>query len=210
MWQRVELGGEPHPRRSMPICAAGGSLPLYMPRISRRRLPRTRRPSGLIRECAGVRAPAPWRFSVGGRRSAAGAGVRESSNTSEQDPGGGHRVTPELVKGHVALALYYEEGALDFCARPRIRAPWQLDPGDPGAARLWPLHEGLYESAHREPALQRRRRATVLDPLSPAGHPASSVSFSAMRRQCGAAIAAFQDTLTLRPDDQRMRSRCAA
>jgi TolB-like protein/Flp pilus assembly protein TadD len=133
--------------------------------------------------------------------STTGAGVRESFDKAQQDAREAIALTPELAEGHLALALYFEEGALDFArAAEEFERAVALDPGNARVLRNY----GVFASFMGRTAagIAASRRAVTLDPLNPASHhQLGMVLYYA--RQYDEAIAAFQDTLTLRPEDQR-------
>jgi TolB-like protein len=133
--------------------------------------------------------------------STTGTSVRESFDKAQQDAREAIALTPELAEGHLALALYFEEGALDFArAAEEFERAVALDPGN---ARVLQNY-GLFASfmGHAAAGIAASRRAVALDPLNTSVHHQLGMAFY-YARQYDEAIAAFQDSLTLRPEAQR-------
>jgi serine/threonine-protein kinase len=109
-------------------------------------------------------------------------------------------LAPDLAEGHVALALYFETGELDFTqANEEYERALALAPGDARVLR----NSGIFATfmGRTEAGLVAARRAVVLDPLNAFSHSGlGQVLYYG--RQNKEAIAPLRDALALDPEDQ--------
>jgi TolB-like protein/Tfp pilus assembly protein PilF len=126
-------------------------------------------------------------------------GVRESFDQAQQDALKAIALAPDLAVGHVALAVYFELGALDFArATNEYERALSLAPGDVLVLERYSNFAAYM--GHTEAGILAARRAVVLDPLN---HNAHRLLGDALliARQYDEAVAAYQDSLALVPDD---------
>ena len=125
--------------------------------------------------------------------------VRESFNKAESDARNALALAPDLVDGHLALAYNFEAGLLDF---PRANQEYEralaLAPGN--ARVLRDCATFAVPMGRTERGIAAARRAVVLDPLNDNAHHDLGWTLY-YGRQNREAIAAYQDTLALNPDD---------
>ena len=134
-----------------------------------------------------------------GASQATDALIRESFDNAQQNALKAIALAPDLAEGHLALAVNFENRALDFTrANEEYERALALAPGN---ARV----QGDYGKfavmmGHTEPGIAAVQRAVLLDPLNPAAH---SVLGSALyyARRYEEATAALQDSLALDPDN---------
>jgi TolB-like protein len=109
-------------------------------------------------------------------------------------------LTPDLAEGHLALAGYFEEGALDFSqANEEYERALALAPGDARVLRDY----GIFAVAmgRAEAGINAARRAVLLDPLSRATHLYLGQSLFYARRY-REALGPFEDALALDPEQR--------
>jgi len=127
-----------------------------------------------------------------------GPAIRESFDKAQADALKAIALAPDLAEGHMALAGYFENGALDFArANEEYERALALAPGN---ARVL-QHYGRFavDMGRTEAGIAAARRAVVLDPLSRNVH--NELGFALHdARQYDAAVAAFQDALAIDPD----------
>jgi TolB-like protein len=124
--------------------------------------------------------------------------VRESYDQARADAHKAIALTPDLAEGHLALAFYFEAGALDF---PRANEAYEralaLAPGNGQVVRLY----GQFATwmGRTEASIAAARRAIVLDPLNHRSHRALARALY-FGRQPKQALGAYQDALALDPE----------
>jgi len=126
---------------------------------------------------------------------ASGAAVRESFDKALSDARKTIVLTPDLAEGHLALAYYFENGALDFTrANDEYERARALAPGNVRVLGVYGRF--AVQMGSTEAGLAAARRAVVLDPLSRGAHRqlGEALYFGRKNQE---AIAAFQDTLAL-------------
>jgi TolB-like protein/cytochrome c-type biogenesis protein CcmH/NrfG len=129
---------------------------------------------------------------------ATGPEVRESFDKALSDAQKAIALAPDLADGLMALAYYFETGALDFArATEEYERALALAPGNARVLR----DSGSYAvlMGRTEAGIAALRRAVVLDPLSRSPHfqLGQALYFA---RQYPEAIAAFQRALALDPE----------
>jgi len=126
-------------------------------------------------------------------------GVREGFDKALSDARKAIVLAPDLAEGHLALGLYFERGLLDF---PRANEEYGRTLAfAPGNARVLQLY-GIFAvlMGRTEAGIATARRAVVLDPLN---HLSDLDLGQALYfgRQTKEAVAAFENSLSLDPDD---------
>jgi TolB-like protein/Flp pilus assembly protein TadD len=132
---------------------------------------------------------------------ASGPDIRESFDKAQSDALKAMALAPDLSEGHLALAWYLDNGALDFArANEEYERALALAPGNAGVLHL----SGVFavKAGRTQAGIASLRRAVVLDPLNLDGHFALGESLY-LGRQNKEAIAALQDALSLDPEDPR-------
>ena len=130
--------------------------------------------------------------------------VRESFDKAQSDARKAIALAPDLAEGHLALALYFANGALDFSpANEEFERALALAPGN--AQVLRPYGHFAVNMGRTEVGIATARRAVVLDPLSRDSHRDLGYALYSAR-QNKEAIAAYQDALALDPDDPRIHA----
>jgi serine/threonine-protein kinase len=134
---------------------------------------------------------------------ASGADIRESFDRSRADAEKAIALAPNLADGHLALAVYFEEGLLDFTqAEAEYARTLELAPGN---ARALIDYAFFSVSVGRtEAGLLAARHAVQLDPLSRNSH-VNLAQALYLARHFEQALDAFQDALTLDPGVATMR-----
>jgi Tfp pilus assembly protein PilF len=129
---------------------------------------------------------------------ASGAAIRESFNNAESDARKAVALAPDLADGHLALAFYFENGALDF---PRANDEYERALAlAPGNARVQQNYgQFAAQMGRKEAGIAAARRAVLLDPLNHITHHGLGVVLYDAR-QYAEAIGAFQDNMALDPD----------
>jgi TolB-like protein/Tfp pilus assembly protein PilF len=125
--------------------------------------------------------------------------VRESFDEAQRDALKAIALAPDLAVGHAALAVYLESGALDFArANGEYERALTLAPGN---VLVLIRYSNFAASMGRfEKGILAARRAVVLDPLNPGAHALLGSALGAAR-QYDEAIAVYQESLALEPDD---------
>jgi TolB-like protein/Tfp pilus assembly protein PilF len=125
--------------------------------------------------------------------------VRESFEKAHSDALRAIELAPTLAEAHVALASYYEWGALDFTrANEEYERARALAPGNAQVLRNYGQFAALM--GRTEAGTDAARRAVVLDPLNVEAHRALGYALMAARRYEDAARA-FTEALALDPED---------
>ena len=130
--------------------------------------------------------------------------IREGFAEALSDAQKAIELTPDLGEGHLALAYYFEKGSLDFTrASEAYGRALALAPGN---AQVLRDYGGFEVSMGRiEAGIAAARRAVVLDPLNRDSH--FDLAQALYRgRQNREAIGAFEDALTLDPEDPSARA----
>jgi TolB-like protein/DNA-binding winged helix-turn-helix (wHTH) protein len=130
---------------------------------------------------------------------ASGPVVRTSYDKALSDARKAIALTPDLAEGHLALARYFAFGLLDLTrANEEYERALALAPGNARALGIYGRF--AVQMGHTEVGIAAAQRAVVLDPLSRGRHYTLGGALYFARRN-GEAIAAFQDALTLDPED---------
>jgi TolB-like protein len=130
---------------------------------------------------------------------ASGPAIRESYDKAQADARTAMARAPDLAEGHLALASYFEAGALDFTrANEAYERALALAPGNAQVLRVY--SNFAVWMGRTEAGLAAARRAVVLDPLNPPTHRALGLALY-FGRQYKEALAAFEDTLALDPEN---------
>lgn len=128
---------------------------------------------------------------------ASDAAVREYFDKARADAERAIELAPDLAEGHLALARYFDNGALDFAHADREYArALALGPGNATIARAYgPFAVWM---GRTEAGVAAAQRAVVLDPLNRNTHNDLGLAMYYARRYAEA-IARFQDALALDP-----------
>jgi eukaryotic-like serine/threonine-protein kinase len=128
---------------------------------------------------------------------ATGAAAREAFDKAEADAREAIRLAPELAEGYLALAYFFENGALDFTqARDAYERALVLAPGNASVLRV---SGGFLATMGRfDQAISSARRAVALDPLNRASHDILGFTLYLARRY-REALRAYADSITLDP-----------
>jgi TolB-like protein/Tfp pilus assembly protein PilF len=129
---------------------------------------------------------------------ASGPVVRESFDKAQIDARKAIALVPDLAEGHMALAVYFEVGALDFSqANEEYERALALAPGN--ARVLAGCSNFAAFMGRAEAATAAARRAVVLDPLSATIYTnlGQTLYFGRLYKE---AIAGFQDGIALDPE----------
>ena len=130
---------------------------------------------------------------------AKGATTREDIDNALADARKAITLAPELAEGHLALAYYFEDGALDFTqASAELERAVALAPGSALAIGSYGVFAALV--GRQDAGVAAARRAVVLDPLNPESHHRLGRALFFARRYAES-VAAFGDVLTLDPHD---------
>ena len=130
---------------------------------------------------------------------AKGVTTREDIDNALADARKGITLAPELAEGHLALAYYFEDGALDFAqASTELERAVALAPGSALAIGSYGVFAVLV--GRQDAGVAAARRAVVLDPLNPESHHRLGRALFFARRYAES-VAAFGDVLTLDPHD---------
>jgi serine/threonine-protein kinase len=128
-----------------------------------------------------------------------GPAMRENFDKALSDAREAIALAPDLAEGHVSLADYFEDGALDF-ARASVEYERAIALA-PGSARVLGDYSSFASRMGRtEAGIAAARRAVVLDPLSPLRHSQLGDVFL-YGRQYKEALAAYQDAFDLDPEN---------
>jgi TolB-like protein/DNA-binding winged helix-turn-helix (wHTH) protein/Tfp pilus assembly protein PilF len=129
--------------------------------------------------------------------SATAAQRRETFEHAQVDAREAIRLAPDLSEGQLALAYFFENGALDFTqAREAFERALALAPGDATLLRL--SGDFLISMGQFDEGISAARRAVALDPLNRKSHLVLGWGLYFARRY-REAIQAFADTITLDP-----------
>ena len=135
---------------------------------------------------------------------ASGAGIRESFDKARADAQRAIALAPNLADGHLALAVYFEEGMLDFTqAHAEYARALELAPGN--ARALIDYASFSVYVGRTEAGILAARHAVQLDPLSRNSYVNLGQALYLARRP-EQALGAFQDALTLDPEDPGVRA----
>jgi TolB-like protein/Tfp pilus assembly protein PilF len=129
---------------------------------------------------------------------AAGSTMRETFDKAHADAERAIALAPDLGEGHLASAVAYELGSLDFAkANNEFERALSLASGN--VPTLWRYASFAVRMGRIERAISAARRAVVLDPLQSIGWEflASTLYYA---REYGEAAATFREALALRPD----------
>ena len=130
---------------------------------------------------------------------ASGPVLRESFDQARQDALKAIALAPDLAEGHLALAVYFTDGSLDFTrANEEYERALALAPR--GARVMQDYARFAVYMGHKETSIAAARRAVVLDPLNPNTHFNLGLALHGARLY-DKAVAAFQDALALDPED---------
>lgn len=127
-----------------------------------------------------------------------GPDARKAFERALQDARKAIALTPDLADGHVALAEYFESGALDFTtANEEYARARALAPGNAEVLRLY----GRFSAGlgRAEAGITAAQRAVILDPLYMRAHTWLGFTLFYARRY-DQAVVAFQDALALDPE----------
>jgi TolB-like protein/DNA-binding winged helix-turn-helix (wHTH) protein/Tfp pilus assembly protein PilF len=125
--------------------------------------------------------------------------VHERFGKAQQDALKAIALAPDLAVGHVALAIYFESGSLDFRrANEEYERALTLAPGN--AFVLLRYSNFAVAMGRVEAAVTSARRAVVLDPLNHESHEFLGQALDAAGKYAEA-IAAYQDALGLNLDE---------
>jgi tetratricopeptide (TPR) repeat protein len=134
---------------------------------------------------------------------ASGAAIRESFEKSHEDAVQSLALVPDLSEGHFALAVYFAEGMLDFSrAKDEFELALSLAPGNARILRLYGLF--VVQMGSTEAGIAALRHAVTLDPLNRSSYRDLGLALHDARRYDEANVA-FQNALTLDPDDQEIQ-----
>jgi TolB-like protein/Flp pilus assembly protein TadD len=130
---------------------------------------------------------------------ASGPAIRDSFDKAQADAQKAIALAPDLAEGHMALAYYFEIGALDFTrAHEEYERALALAPGN--ARVLQPYGRFAFIMGRTDAGIAALRRAVVLDPLNRDSH-RSLGRVLYFGRHNKEAIAALEDALALDPED---------
>jgi TolB-like protein/Tfp pilus assembly protein PilF len=122
---------------------------------------------------------------------------RKTFDKAQMDAREAIRLAPDLSEGQLALAYFFENGALDFTqARAAFERALVLAPGDATLLRL--SGDFLISMGQFDDGISAARRAVALDPLNRKSHLVLGWGLYFARRY-REAIQAFADTITLDP-----------
>jgi TolB-like protein len=130
---------------------------------------------------------------------AQGPAIRESFDKAESDARKAIALAPDLAEGHLALATYFQDGALDFTrASEEYERALALAPGN--AELLGRYGRYAVWMGRTDAGIAVARRAVVLDPLDILSRLHLGLSLYHGRKN-NEAIAAYQDALALDPEE---------
>jgi TolB-like protein/DNA-binding winged helix-turn-helix (wHTH) protein len=123
--------------------------------------------------------------------------VRDGFDRAQADARKALELAPDLPDGHLALALSFEWGSLDFVdAQKEYDRALMLAPGNVMALSMYGRFASLMGRA--DAGVAAARHAVRLDPLNPASHALLGVTLLHSRRYTEA-IASYEDALALDP-----------
>jgi TolB-like protein/DNA-binding winged helix-turn-helix (wHTH) protein/Flp pilus assembly protein TadD len=130
---------------------------------------------------------------------AKGAAVRDDFDKALADARQAITLAPELAEGHLALAYFLQDGALDFArASVELQRAVALAPGNALAIGSYGRFAVL--TGHPDAGIAAARRAVSLDPLNSESHYRLAETLYFARRYADS-VAAFSDVLVLDPKD---------
>jgi serine/threonine-protein kinase len=136
---------------------------------------------------------------------AKGQAVREGFDQAHSDARKAVALAPELAEGHLALARFFEAGALDFVrASEEFQHAMALAPGSARVARNY--GEFTVSMGQLDAGIAATRRSAALDPLNPLSHGYLGNALSDARRY-DEAVAAYEVEGSLDPDQPEAYSR---
>ena len=131
--------------------------------------------------------------------SATGPAIRENFDKALADASQAIRVAPDLAEGHLALAVFFELGKLDFTrASAEFERALALAPGN--AQVLSGFGRFAVFMGRTNAGIAANRRAVTLDPLNPLSHFRLGYGLF-IARQYAEALAAFDEVLALDSQD---------
>ncbi len=167
---KIELGGTRNPEafdaylRATKAASAGGDATSYQ--------------TAVTGYTDAVRLDPNYALALAGRsfveslyasQAAVGPAVRESFEKALADGRAAVALAPELADGHLALAFYFANGALDFRqASPEFERARALAPGKASILGTYGLF--AVTMGRIEPGLADLRRSAALDPLNVVSH----------------------------------------
>jgi len=130
---------------------------------------------------------------------ASGPEIRQSFDKAQADARKALALAPDLAEGHLALALNFDAGSLDFTrANEEYQRALALAPGNAQVLRAFGAF--AVRRGQAGAGIAAARRAVLLDPLNRDTHLALGYALY-FGRQNKEAVGAFQDTLTLDPEN---------
>jgi len=128
-----------------------------------------------------------------------GPDVQESFDRAQSDARKAIALAADLAEGHLALAVYFDVGSLEFTrANEEYERALALAPGNARVLRDYSIFAGAMRRT--EAGIAAARRAVLLDPLNPDSHIFLGMTLD-FGRQHKEALAAYQDALALDPED---------
>jgi len=132
---------------------------------------------------------------------ATGPAIREFFDKAQADAGEALKLAPELAEGHLALAVCFSRGTLDFThAKEAYERAVMLAPGNANVladSGRFAVLMGRFDAG-----LADARRAVALDPLGPQSRYRLGMALHFARRD-KEAVAAFGEAISLDPDYTR-------
>jgi TolB-like protein len=130
--------------------------------------------------------------------------IREAFNKAEADARKTIALAPDLDESHLALALWYEMGSLNFTlANEEYQRALSLAPGN--VRNQWRYSGFAAAMGQPDAAISAARRAVVLDPLHVVSYQRLAYALYSARKYTEA-VAAIKDALALFPDDPGLKT----